>query len=373
MKKTLSTFIVAVYAMIAMTACGQHPSDVDFTILEDPILEGKFYPSMAIWNSTLEDNTDAFYSFYLNAPQAGDVIRITMQKTSLNEETIVQQVAESAGEMEIVPVIKWDYDKLSKLTQGGAVTMTCILEINGKEIDRINHVVKYRPINECIYCYYDEENDEVIDLSEMFALFVNEDYAQIDKILSEILAVDRDRSFVDYQGEGSDFIKQIYWVWEYFSNKGTRYSNIVNTSNVSEYIGLQHVRFIDEVINNNQANCVDGSCMLASIYRKIGLDVYLVLLPSHCMLAIYSPYGVNWGEDGVIDSENGGFLLMETTMMGNNVDPNESFDSALTAYNMEEMERLAQEEDFVFVNIEAARSIGILPITRNVRGGQRPQ
>lgn len=359
MKKTILLLFVVLCTSLSFA---QNPKDVDFTILTDPAMEGNFYPSFAIWNSTQEDPTDIFYSFYLNAPKAGSIIRIKVEQTALNEETIIQEVAESKGEMVIDPIIKWKYDHLAQLNQSGAVTLTCILEIDGKEIDRINHVVKYRTINECIYgCL---EDDEWIDLSAMFAMYVNEDYPQIDKILQEILADDRDRAFIDYQGDAEDFINQIFYVWQYFSLKGTRYSNVVNTSNVSETLGVQYVRFFDQVINNVQANCVDGSVMLASIYRKIGFDVDLIVLPAHCMLAIRYPGYLAIEGVGETDPEDGGMVIIETTLMGSNMDPSASLTEAMSIHTYPDVERIMEQEEAVVVNIEQARAIGFMPIRR---------
>ncbi len=358
---------VLILAMMFITAfssfsLAQNPQDVDFTVLEDESMDGNFYPSLALWNSNTEDPSDLFYSFYLNVPKAGSVVRIIMEETKLNEETILQVVADEAGELEICPIIKWNYDVLASLTQGGTATMTCILEIDGKEIDRINNVIKYRSINECVYGVI--MDDEWVDLSVLFSLYVNEDYPAIDKILQEILAVDRDRAFVDYQGDGMDFLNQVYWVWEYFSNKGTRYSNVVNTSNVSEKVGLQYVRFIDQVINNVQANCVDGSVLFSSIYRKIGLDVYLVVLPNHCMMAIEYPGYLEYEGLGSTGSDDGGMLLIETTLMGANTDPESSFMEAVTIMSYDEFNEGIMNEDYVVVNIEEARLGGFMPIQR---------
>ncbi len=365
MKKLRNTIIALLLSLYPLSSCAQHPSDVEFKIAYDESFSELFYPSLAIWNAVQEDPSDLFYGFELNAPAAGDVIRITVEETKLNEKTIIQRTAEEPGLMYLYDIIiKWKYDVLNKLAQGGTQTMTCILEINGKEIDRINYVVKYRPVNECVYAIYDSESEEYMDASQMFALYVNEDFPQIDNILGEILSKHRDRQFVDYQGNFQDFINQVFWVWEHFSLKGTRYSNVVNTSNQSETVGMQYVRFIDQVINNVQANCVDGSALLASIFTKMGLDCYLVMLPGHMQLAVYCPYAVE-GYTG----EDGGLLFIETTLMGANASPQESFDAAIELVDLAKVEeRWNNEEGFDLINIKEARSSGIMPIPRTMRG-----
>lgn len=351
MRKKFTLLLAIVVASFTMVSCSSSSDkeSVDFTVITDEIFEGKFYPSLALWNSTQGDPSDLFFSFYLNAPDEGSVVRVTIEETAINEKTVVQESADEAGEMIVYPIIKWKYDDLTQMAQGGSVTMTCILEIDGVEVDRINQMVQYRPINECVFAVFDEEEGEWVRFDEMFALYVNEDYPLIDKILQEILSVDRNRQFIDYQGSEQDFVNQLYWVWEYFSNRGTRYSNVVSTSNESEYVATQYVRFIDQVFDNVQANCVDGTAMLASVYRKIGLQTSIVLVPGHAFLAI------GFGDV---------YYLMETTMMGHNTDAITSYTNAVTAINSNEMQRRIDEEDYTLVNIEQARADGIMPIKR---------
>lgn len=354
MKRKFLLFFIALCSSLCLGSCSSAAPEANFQLLQGDIFEGKFYPSLAIWNSAQDDCTDVFYSFSVTPPKAGAKIRIKIEETPLNEETILQVTAESAEELEITPIIKWKYEDLKQLSQNGTVTMTCVLEIDGEEIDRLNHVIKYLPVNECISAIYTGEEWET--MKEMFAMFVNEDYPEIDKILQEILAVDGSRQFFDYQGSYQDVINQIYWIWEYFSNKGTRYSNVVSTSNETEYIGSQYVRFIDQTLNNNQANCVDGSALLASIYRKIGLDCYLVLVPGHCKLAISIP------DDNYEDYYY--YLIIETTLMGSQMSPVDSWRNAVEIYSEDDIDAFIEEEQAEFISIQQARADGIMPIPR---------
>ena len=78
----------------------------------------------------------------------------------------------------------------------------------------------------------------------------------------------------------------------------------------------QHVRLIDESITHSQANCVDGSVLLASILRKIGLYASLVLVPGHCFVAFS------------LDRELEEIRGLETTLIGaQDIEPSEYPDS----------------------------------------------
>ena len=72
------------------------------------------------------------------------------------------------------------------------------------------------------------------------------------------------------------------------------------------------MRLIDESINNAQANCVDGSVLLASLLRKIDIEPVLVYVPGHCYLAFY------------LDAEQKHLVGLETTLIGSTPDDDAS-------------------------------------------------
>jgi hypothetical protein len=92
-------------------------------------------------------------------------------------------------------------------------------------------------------------------------------------------------------------------IWAALQNRGLSYSSITTTT-TSERFSFQHVRFLDQSISSSQANCVDGSVLLCSILRKIGLNVGIMLVPGHAYVCVR-------------DQENKQFIAgIETTMLG---------------------------------------------------------
>ena len=106
-----------------------------------------------------------------------------------------------------------------------------------------------------------------------------------------------------------------------------------------------------------QANCVDGSVLMASVLKKIEIKASLVLVPGHCYLAFYSS-----------DPEKGGKLYgLETTMIGSGA----SLDSALKTatldapYSLQKNSRKFTQENsgYLLVDLDNAREMGIMPIS----------
>ena len=184
-------------------------------------------------------------------------------------------------------------------------------------------------------------------------------------------------SFSGYQsGNTEDVYAQVYALWKALSKRDVRYSNITATAAASEKVYSQHVRLIDESINNAQANCVDGSVLFASLLRKVGIEPYLVVIPGHCYVAFQA------------DKHGKTIAALETTLiraslegdakeveeLSEVVDEDEveeaswvTFTAAFVAgrNNLQKVaEKLkdAKESGYVIISVADAQKRGILPI-----------
>ena len=176
-------------------------------------------------------------------------------------------------------------------------------------------------------------------------------------------------------------IAQVFAIWNTLQRRGLKYSDIT-ASPPSKSVASQVVRFLDDSVENKQANCVDGTVLMASILTKISINAHLVLVPGHCYLAF----------DLAADDEDGETTVgLETTMLGNDsLKPLEdlsklpektrakvrgkeqqaslnTFAKAIevgSADLEENAENFGEEGDprYVFVSVKAARELGIMPI-----------
>lgn len=246
------------------------------------------------------------------------------------------------------PVLKYDYGKLLALRQTVPETVTVKLSLDGKSIGEESLRAQIRPINEVLFGFEDE--DGVTDMSWTFAAFVNENHPFIDEILREALDLKYVTSFAGYQKDAKGVRSEIKAIWQVLKKRGFRYSNITATSSGEEDVYTQHVRLMGDALKTRQANCVDGSVLLASILRKMGLGVYLVTVPGHMLLA------VDLDEDG---EETIG---IETTMLDDS-----TFEEAVREGSEEIAEARDKFEDpdnleYQMIDIEEARKMGVIPI-----------
>lgn len=212
------------------------------------------------------------------------------------------------GEARIFPKAAWDYEALLKVRQQRPVNVVFKATINGAALPDVTETYTLKSLNDCpFYVLWDEDGDDVDDFSNLFAAYVNENHPWVEDILKEAIASGIVDSFDGYQsGEPKRVMLQVFAIWNALQRRGIKYSD-VSTTTPSKFVVSQSVRFLDESIEATQANCVDGSVLMASILRKIGIESYLVMVPGHCFLAF----------DAEEDNE-GMPIGLETTMLGNN-------------------------------------------------------
>ncbi|MFA5143046.1 MAG: hypothetical protein WC522_02595 [Candidatus Omnitrophota bacterium] len=252
----------------------------------------------------------------------------------------------------IYPELKYDYEKLLAVKQTIPEALSFKVRIGSKQEPEKIARVQVRPINECVYNFADSSGS-INDVSFFFAAYVNENHPIISQILKEAIDSKRVDSFSGYSGEKEDVMAEVKAVWAALKKRGLHYSTITaSADDDNPYISSQYVRLLGESINYTQANCVDGSVLMASIFRKIGLNVSLIELPDHMFLSVS------------LDEEGKEMVFIETTILGSG-DLDEAMDEGRTQYteNKDKFDSKKEDEQaYNIINIQDARVLGIMPI-----------
>ncbi len=315
----------------------------------------------------------------IESPGEGVTVTVTISADSIMEpSTFSGELGEEGVTYDIFPLVKYKYDALVKNNQSMPVTVTFQVEIGDEDEDdseEQTRTITLRSINDCPFTVYNGDNST--DVSFVFAGYVNEQHPFVDKLLREALNSDIVDSFTGYQsGDPAEVYRQVYALWNALSERDVRYSNITTSAAESRTVSSQHVRLIDQSINNSQANCVDGSVLMASLLRKIDIEPVLVYVPGHCYMGFY------------LDAEGTQLVGLETTLIGSQAgdDATREIDDCENIVNdkwsqtnswatfcaavaMGNEDLAANEEkfnkddpDFQTVSIAAMRRLGILPI-----------
>ncbi len=294
-------------------------------------------------------------------------VRLTVRIDGLARPSVLEATLPRRGRRyELLPMILWDFRALAAVRLARPETISFELAVDGAAPEQRHQRVRVRSVNEAPY--FVRGRDGEVDLAWMFAAYVNEDHPLVDKILRQALASGVVRRFDGYQsGDPQLVYRQVFAIWYVLQQRGMRYSSIARTASATQAVLSQHVRFLDESWQNNQANCVDGSVLLASVLRKIDLDPQLVLIPGHMLLGFS------------LDREGRHRAYLETTLLGAEFGAGGRTDEdrSLAAFEAAVERGLAtfkrhaarfdrpHEPEYRIIDIAAARRIGVAPIARH--------
>ncbi len=325
---------------------------------------------------TLGDSNGLF-GVRVKAPAAKSAATVTISGDAVMEPSACTVVLPKKGERyTICPPIRYKYGALVRNKQSIPATVTFRLELAGQQPEEQTVTITLRSINDCPRSV--DDNEDTTDIHFTFAAYVNEEHPLVDTITKEALRTGIVESFSGYTEEGpQEVLRQVFALWHVLSKRGVRYSDASTTVAEAESIASQHVRLLDESLNNAQANCVDGSVLFASLLRKIGLEPFFVLEPSHCYVGFY------------LDEDEEQPIALETTLLGTKPDPGDSrkieglkgierapwtqldtwatFAAAINTATDDLQENSDKFEaddniDYQVISITAARQAGILPI-----------
>lgn len=281
------------------------------------------------------------------------------------------------GRATIFPKVMWDYDALTKVRQQRPINVIFSASFDGSALREVTETYTLRSINDCLfYIKGDKSGNNGTNLDFLFAAYVNEKHPQVQEILKEALETGLVPRFDGYGSKDpKQVLDQIFSIWNALQRRGIKYSNEAFTT-PSEAVYCQTVRFMDQSINSHQANCVDGSVLMASVLYNIGIKSHLVMIPGHCFLAFdLTPHSTSLpvglettmlGNDDITDVKNLGFLP-EQKIVQEYKDSVKTFNQAMSSgeATLQRYARKLQSGDdpqFGLISIEDARKKGIMSI-----------
>jgi hypothetical protein len=210
----------------------------------------------------------------------------------------------SSGSATLSPELPWNYESLRRTVQAGPQSFVATLLVDGRSQAEATLVCTVHSVNEAVSRIFVSSTGQWLDTSVCFAAFVNEDHPWINAVLQEATLNGSVRGFTGYQYGAQSAMQQAQAIWEALAARGLSYVNVATDSGSSSLVSTQYVRFLDQSVHDQGANCVDASVLFASILRRIGLRPVLLFRPGHCFTGFY-------------DAQEGGHLVaFETTLLG---------------------------------------------------------
>jgi hypothetical protein len=202
------------------------------------------------------------------------------------------------GETKVLfPNVRWRMETLRNHKQSTPIKVTYRVKTEIEQYET-TETIYLKSINDCILFHEDH------DFRWLFTAYVNEEHPEIDVILREALDTKLVNSFGGYQGDEVDVLLEVAAIWRVLQERGFKYTNITGSGESDDGIFSQPVRLFSDAIKTSQANCIDGTIVLASILKKIGIDPIIYLVPGHAFLGYY------------INKDRNKVTYLETTLLG---------------------------------------------------------
>lgn len=313
----------------------------------------------------------------IKAERANQRVHLQVSAPEILQTSTLSVVLPNAGQnYELYPAVRWRYAALAKVRAARPVNLHFELQVDAKPNEKKTQRVQVRSLNDALFSIADERGNEALDFNWLFAAYVNEHSPVVEQIVAAALQDALVEEFDGYAtGDDEQVYAQVFAIWNALQRRGISYSNLLRVPQANRNVLSQHVRFVEESWRNAQANCVDGSVLLASVLRKIGIAPTLVLLPGHMLLGF------------ALDESGQRLAYLETTMLGGSnqallkgahgarntrasVSNKGSFDSFEAALN--EAQKQVNEagnafhnqrrSEYQMIDVQAARERGVVPI-----------
>jgi hypothetical protein len=304
---------------------------------------------------------NSFIAVLLRPKISLDEVSVTLSaEPYLRSSSITLRGLQAGAPKACKPSLNWDYSALRNIPQSCPVTLvTEITSPDGRSIGRSQRQISVRAPNECPITPV----PKATPFDFLLAGYVNEDSPLVDFLLQEALGSKIVGQFTGYQGGRVEQVyNQLFSIWHVLQRRGVRYSDIATISmNRGQGYGVQHIRFMEDSLFRQQANCIDGAVLFASVCQRIGLQSSVVLLrPSgnHAIVGIRS------------EPNDGSWILLDTTAMkdaqfagfGVKTASWQNFNSGLSQGIKVFEDSKGNGFEPKIVDVQTARRFGIVPI-----------
>jgi len=348
------------------------PFNEVFPALE--LSQARRHAAAAVTDHVLGDGT-GLIAVRVRARHAGERVVLRVSAPGLGAgEGYAATLAVADVDYELHPPLDWDLARLLAQSEPLAAQLAFSLQRGDEAPSEREMTVSLRPLDEALY--FVRDGGDSVDLSWIFAAYVDEHGATVDRVLDAAQESGIVEKFDGYAAADPQRVyAQVWAVWQALTEHGIRYSGADPAIGRGPRVFSQRVRFISETWNDRSANCVDGSVLIASVLQRIGLRSFLVLVPGHAFVGFYTD----------ADAQRAAYL--ETTLLGATVAlpeklPDFATDVAATRANRTSLAgfsaalaagrayhtRVAHKldgrhrPDYAVIDISAARAFGIRPI-----------
>lgn len=190
-------------------------------------------------------------------------------------------VLDQAGEYALYPKLRYRFDRLRQLAQPAPVNVSWSVWVDDQPRGSTTRAARLRSVNDVPFMLLTQRGPE--NMTWVFAGFVTEDAPWVPELVREAMA-GFSVGAVGYQMGPNAVDQQVKAVYQMLQKRGVKYSSITDTAGSDTRVYSQHVRFPSESLKGAEANCVDGTVLMATLLKRMGIEPVLVTGPGHMLL-----------------------------------------------------------------------------------------
>lgn len=287
----------------------------------------------------------------LRNERPGTRVTVVVTAEEIAEPTQEVFVLDQVGEHALYPRLRYRFDRLRQWTQPGPVNVTWSVWVDDQPRGSVTRSARLRAVNDVPFLMASQRGVE--NMTWVFAGFVTEDAPWVPELLREAMAP-YPMGAVGYQGGAEVVDLQVKAVYDLLQKRRVKYSSITDTAGARERVASQHVRFPVDSLRGAEANCADGTVLMATLLKRMGIEPVIVTGPGHMLLG----YVREPGKPASMSTLN----FVETTVVYD-----EPFATAVAKGRKQVSDWLAKAADdpmLNFVRLNPLREQGVMPITR---------
>jgi hypothetical protein len=123
------------------------------------------------------------------------------------------------------------------------------------------------------------------DLTPYLAAYVTPNAPCVMQFLRSVAEYHPQKMLVGYQGDESAVTPQVKAIFDALKTHGIAYVNSVISFSAEEGAAAQRIRLPRQSLAERQANCIDGTVLVASLLEAMSLSASIVLVPGHAFVA----------------------------------------------------------------------------------------
>src|SRR5581483_8676702 len=191
---------------------------------------------------------------HLRADNAGERIQLRVAAAGLATDTeFSATLGEAGAAYELYPPLDWDVARLLALKAPSPASLTFTLEREGRQTETRTAKVSLHPLEEALY--FVRDGGDSVDLSWIFAAYVDENDAVVDRVLAAALASGIAPRLDGYSAADPNAVyAQVWAIWHALAERGIRYSSADPAIERGPHIFSQRVRFLADTWDDRSAN-----------------------------------------------------------------------------------------------------------------------